>query len=278
MMGLVSSFLVCAAMAAAPKWAHATVTKRPERAAARLDIDLRVDVPLLVGSLTTVVGTRVADVGPDVCRWCERGDLNAVDGWFRDKLRAEHSRSLEVAVGATTGLLLLGTLGLDVLGGLSEGGGARTLAVDALIIGETIAVALAFTSISKAVVGRQRPYALTWPDEAFDGSPRPKDENASFFSGHTAVAFSLVASSATVATLRGYRTAPYLWIGGLTLASATALFRISQDEHYFTDLLAGAIVGAGVGVAVPYLHRATPVAVAAVPVGDGYQVCLTVRY
>src|SRR5688572_26536909 len=125
MMGLVSSFLVYAAMSAAPKAARAAVTRGPERAAARLDIDLRLDLPLLIGSLATVIGTRVADAGPDVCRWCERGDLNALDGWFRDKLRSENNGSLEAAVGATTGVLLLGTLGLDVLGALSDGGGAR---------------------------------------------------------------------------------------------------------------------------------------------------------
>jgi hypothetical protein len=65
----------------------------------------------------------------------------------------------------------------------------------------------------------------------------------------------------------------------LIVASATTLLRISQDQHYFTDLLAGAIVGAGAGFIIPYLHRAGgPVVIAAMPVGDGYQVCVGARY
>jgi membrane-associated phospholipid phosphatase len=263
---------------ATPSPARAIAPGGSERRAARLEVDLRIDIPLIVTSVGVVVGMQVVDLGPDSCRWCERGDLNGLDRWFRDKLRRDDAASLDAVVGATTGLLLLGTLGLDTLGALSEGGGARTLAVDALIVGEAVAVALALTSVSKAVVGRQRPYALALPDDAFDGSPRPKDENASFFSGHAAVAFSLAVSSATVASLRGYRTAPYLWSAGLALASATTLLRIGQDQHYFTDVLAGAIVGASAGVAIPYLHRSAPVGVAAVPLRDGYQVMVMARY
>jgi membrane-associated phospholipid phosphatase len=274
---LISSWLAFAALVTAAGQAHATAPGRPERPVARLEVDLRIDIPLIAGTLAVVVGGRAADLGPDSCRWCERGDLNDLDRWFRDKLRRDDAANLDATVAVATGLLFVGTLGLDALGALSEGGGARSLAVDALIVAESVAVAVALTSVAKAVAGRQRPYALAFPDETFDGAPRPKDENASFFSGHAATVFALTVSSAMVASLRGYRTAPHLWSAGLALASAVSLLRISQDQHYFTDLLAGAVVGASAGVAVPFLHRAGPTVVA-VPVGDGYQVCLTVWF
>jgi membrane-associated phospholipid phosphatase len=52
----------------------------------------------------------------------------------------------------------------------------------------------------------------------------------------------------------------------LTLAAATGYLRIAADRHYFTDVLAGAALGAGAGLTVPYLmHREVEV----VPTRDG---------
>ena len=37
---------------------------------------------------------------------------------------------------------------------------------------------------------------------------------------------------------------------------ATGYLRIASDRHYFTDVMAGAVVGTAVGVGVPFLfHR-----------------------
>ena len=63
-------------------------------------------------------------------------------------------------------------------------------------------------------------------------------------------------ASGTVASLRGYRAAPWIWASGLTLAGVTGYLRIAGDKHYFTDVVTGAVVGSFVGFAVPYwLHR-----------------------
>ena len=70
----------------------------------------------------------------------------------------------------------------------------------------------------------------------------------------SAVAFAAASSLGTIATLRRYRRAPYVWAAGLTLAALTGYLRLAADKHYVSDVLAGTAVGAAVGWAVPYLH------------------------
>ena len=82
------------------------------------------------------------------------------------------------------------------------------------------------------------------------GSP---GANYSFFSGHTGSAFALATSTGAVASIRGYRGAPWVWGVGLSLAAATGYLRIASDSHYFSDVLVGAAVGTAVGWLVPHL-------------------------
>jgi len=88
------------------------------------------------------------------------------------------------------------------------------------------------------------------------GTALSRDANLSFPSGHTALGFSLATAAGTVATLRGYRHAPYVWGAGMAVAAFTGYLRLAADKHYASDVLVGALVGSLVGWAVPYLlHR-----------------------
>jgi hypothetical protein len=73
----------------------------------------------------------------------------------------------------------------------------------------------------------------------------------SFFSGHTALAFSFAVSAGTIASMRSYRNAGWVLGSGLTMAAATGYLRIAADRHYFTDVLTG---GRGLGRSVPARH------------------------
>ena len=69
--------------------------------------------------------------------------------------------------------------------------------------------------------------------------------------------------------MRRYRIAPIIWSVGLTLASVASFTRMTSDEHFFTDVLAGAAVGSAVGVFVPWqLHRPRPFELTATRTGD----------
>jgi membrane-associated phospholipid phosphatase len=66
----------------------------------------------------------------------------------------------------------------------------------------------------------------------------------------------MATSSGTVASLRGYDSAPILWGGGLAIAFVTSYLRIASDTHYLTDVLFGAGLGTALGIVIPrLLHR-----------------------
>jgi membrane-associated phospholipid phosphatase len=78
----------------------------------------------------------------------------------------------------------------------------------------------------------------------------------SFYSGHTALAFSLATATSTVARLRGERGAP--WVLGLGLGAGVTVgwLAIADDKHYLTDVMLGAVIGSAIGWSVPWLlHR-----------------------
>lgn len=127
--------------------------------------------------------------------------------------------------------------------------------MDLLLVLEAAGIAVDLNQVAKFAVGRQRPFVRYGdPDRA-----RDPDDNLSFYSSHTGLAFSLAASAGTVSSLRGYRCAPWVWAVGMSLAALTAYLRVASDEHYLTDVVAGAAVGTAVGIAVPrLLHGREP--------------------
>jgi membrane-associated phospholipid phosphatase len=192
--------------------------------------------------------------GPAPCRWCDRDadgidTLNGLDAAVRrswrweDRNRADRLSDLGVRL---TFALPLGAL-LATHGGLSEGFGG-----DALIVLEATAISGAISQVAKFGLRRERPWAHANdppPGEHMDSS----GANYSFFSGHTSSAFALATSTGAVASIRGYRGAPWVWGVGLSLAAATGYLRIAADGHYFSDVLVGAAVGTAVGLLVPHL-------------------------
>jgi membrane-associated phospholipid phosphatase len=123
---------------------------------------------------------------------------------------------------------------------------------DVLIVCEATTISGALTQGAKYALRRERPWAH------FADAP-PGEElgsagsNLSFFSGHASTAFAVVASSGAIASMRGDRAAPWIWGTGLGLAATTGYLRIAADRHYLTDVVAGAVVGTAVGLAVPHL-------------------------
>ncbi|MEP7125382.1 MAG: phosphatase PAP2 family protein, partial [Byssovorax sp.] len=83
------------------------------------------------------------------------------------------------------------------------------------------------------------------------------DSSLSFFSGHAAT----VGAAAGVATYLAFTRSPNGIRPWLTLAAGTALTafvsveRVRAADHFPTDVIAGALSGAGIGVLVAHLHR-----------------------
>jgi membrane-associated phospholipid phosphatase len=123
------------------------------------------------------------------------------------------------------------------------------------IMAETVLISSGLTNVVKELVARPRPFVYN-PDvpEHFKDSD---EAYVSFWSGHTANTASITFSCAAMVqgsnASRGVKTAT--WIGAAILPAAMGLLRVKAGRHFPTDVLVGYLVGAGIGVGIPYLHR-----------------------
>lgn len=229
----------------------------------RHDTRVNVAVTAMGASWLVVSELLKPSLVPEKCRWCYRaGDgsdlLNPYDGWMRQRLLWQRTRSADIASSLIVGVLEPTTqLGLLAVSAHQE----RALSgfpLDSLIVAESTVVAAVVNQVVKFGFARERPfvhYLPRAPEALRELTSSPSDNNLSFFSGHTTVAFAIATSSSTVATLRGYRLAPLLWGSGLTLAASVGYLRIAADKHYLSDVLTGAVVGSIVGVALPVIFH-----------------------
>lgn len=199
-------------------------------------------------------------IAPPVCRWCDRGKdgesvLNGVDRSVRKAL-VWKSPIVAARISDVTGLALAPGLAFGSIA-VAEGAdhAAPAFPIDALVIFEASAVALAATQVMKVGFARTRPFAHARDLDEPSPTPLSNDEHLSFPSGHTSLAMSVACASGTVASMRRYSLAPAVWSVGIPLALLTGYLRIGADLHYFTDVLGGAVLGALSGVLVPLVFH-----------------------
>lgn len=121
----------------------------------------------------------------------------------------------------------------------------RRLMKDAVYVGTTVAGTFVLTYGLKYLIDRPRPY-VTYPDRVH---PYSYEDSPSFPSGHTASAFAL-ATSLSIRYPKWYVIAPSaLW------ACSVGVSRMNEGVHYPSDVLTGALLGAGFAVANVYINR-----------------------
>jgi undecaprenyl-diphosphatase len=111
----------------------------------------------------------------------------------------------------------------------------KELQIKAVETGASILLAEGLTISLKAVTKRERPY-LAYPDLFTGKSP---SNDYSFPSGHTSVAFA-TATSLSLAYPKWYVIVP-----SFAYAGTVGYSRMYLGIHYPSDVLAGALVGAG---------------------------------
>lgn len=247
--------------------AAATPARVEDDARYTLRYSVAIDVPITAAAALAWVIPELAKsalTGP-TCRWCERNpdgtrSVNGLDTAVRDAFRWSSPGTAAVISDVLGyGVAPASAIGLTILVGRLHGGSRERdwwPLWDSLIIAETAALAMDVNQLTKFIVLRERPrYQFATDAERAAYAP-PGDELLSFFSGHTTFTFALATSAGTVSTLRGYRLAPLVWGVGLTIAASAAYLRMAADRHYFTDVFTGMLVGAGMGVLLPWLaHR-----------------------
>jgi membrane-associated phospholipid phosphatase len=124
---------------------------------------------------------------------------------------------------------------------------------------EAIAVASALSGIVKGFAGRARPFVT--PDEPWHWNFLHGWTDARYFSmpsGHTTatIAFAAAISVASVRWARPARAAMILGAFSSTLLVAFA--RIYTNQHWFSDVLTGAVLGATTGFLIARWHERHP--------------------
>ena len=119
---------------------------------------------------------------------------------------------------------------------------ASTLAFSSLLISGVLVQGL------KQVFSRTRPYAALNQWE-FQGPGKLRgSDNVSFPSGHTAAAFSIAASIATIYDSKLVKILAY------SAATLTGLSRIHDNKHWMSDVFMGALIGTVSGIFITKRH------------------------
>ena len=210
---------------------------------------------LTVGLVTVQFGT--AD--PSQPKWTHVGGF---DNWVRDGLRIS-SEGGRAAAATTSDVLVYTLTAFPFLNAVLVAGVEherpdvmwRLLVLDTQTI---VTVILAAISLQR-ITARERPYVL-----ACQSDPSPPEcsgggKYASFPSAHTSAVFAAVALECfhhgfldTSHTGWGAAACPVTVVA----ATITGVLRIASDRHWATDVIAGAILGGGLGYAIPALHLA----------------------
>lgn len=141
----------------------------------------------------------------------------------------------------------------------------------ALLTIESFALSSLVTRIPKTLVGRERPN-----NAAGDGPFAIKGpfKGASFPSGHATAAFSIASVIATQ-----YRDTKWVPVLAYSVATMVGLSRIYDNQHWLSDVVAGAAIGTLVGNLVS--HRSSNSRLAIIPFGSssfqGVQLVYTLK-
>jgi hypothetical protein len=231
--------------AAAVAAAAALSVAFPVRAEERTAPDLRPDewraAGITVGALV-MDGVLAAKWKPTHCNICSS---NTLDEKARDALVWSHPKDAQLASDLLANVAIPLLAGADAIRSTTTWGNAGR---DVLVVAESASLSTLATEVAKNGFARLRPGL---PATAVQGAAAYQ----SLWSGHTQFAFSVAVSQAMQDSMRGDEAAPWVWAVGLTLAGAVGYLRVAGDEHWLTDVLAGAAVGSAFGVGVPLAEK-----------------------
>lgn len=192
-------------------------------------------------SLALTIGIYVFAAGSIETRCpCDPAEINVLDRWAVNF----DSGAAGLASDLTVGAILIAPAVADVMA-LRRW---RPILEDFVVYAEAIAISGAMVTAAKQ---SGRPFPLTYQgDPSLIGTP---DGYRSFYSGHTTLAFTALATmSMTIGERYGHYLVP--WLLTLGLGAAIGIERVAAGAHFPTDVVVGALYGTAVGVLVPAVH------------------------
>ena len=214
----------------------------PEAQREVYEVHLAVDIPVtVVGASAGLVRIFFKDSLVDKTCPCDPAGINRLDRGAVGNHSAYASTAADVTVyGVMAALPLLDLLDLRI---------GRALGEDLVVYAETLAIDTALQNATNFITARPRPRTYAG-DPAFVSK---SEGYLSFYAGHVATAFaSLSVAAFTIRKRYGEQVWP--WFVGALIASSVGVERVASGHHFPTDVAVAAVVGTGIGIAVPWLH------------------------
>jgi membrane-associated phospholipid phosphatase len=210
-------------------------------------LDLHVDLPLFgIGAAVGLAGLLESAPLPACAPACPSTNINALDR------TALHFRS--DASGTAADIMLAALLVMPVVLDAFDSDSFTAWFKDTFVIAQTLMLTQGITQLTKFAVDRNSP-ALYDRDPSL-AALRDSDASRSFFSAHTASAFA-VTTAFTVTYWKRHPKDPMRFVVlalGAVLSLTTGTLKVLAGAHFWTDIGAGAVLGASMGVLVPTLH------------------------
>lgn len=120
---------------------------------------------------------------------------------------------------------------------------------------ETMAITGALFTMTNGNVERIRPNAYS-PNVSMDEKMRSNTKNA-FYGGHNSATAAATFFAAKI--FHDFNpdspARPFVWAAAATTPAVVGYLRMEAGKHFLSDVILGYIVGAGVGIVVPQLHK-----------------------
>lgn len=175
---------------------------------------------------------------------CDRKQINRFDRWAA----GNYDRSWTTVGDVAT----LSTMAVPFVVLLADEGFKNGLNDSAVVAEAALVTSAAQVSLSFAVA---RPRPRVYSERAPLDSRSDANAARSFFSGH--VANTMATSVAALRTLQRLRQPALAWITfgvGAAGTGVVGVSRVLSGSHFPSDVLVGAALGAGVGLALPAMH------------------------
>lgn len=231
--------------------------KAQERSAGpayRLKLDLDLPIALIAGAAASAFFVMPEAPGVSCAPNCDRKQINGFDR----SAAGNYDRSWKTVGDIAT----VSTLAMPLLVIVADEGIANGLNDDVVIAEAALVTSAAQVSLSFAV---ERPRPRVYSERAPLDDRTDANAGRSFFSGH--VANTMATSVAALRTLQRLGQPALGWTtfgAGLAGTGLVGVSRVLSGAHFPSDVLVGAALGAGVGLALPALHdrplRIEPVA------------------
>lgn len=231
------------------------------------EVNLALDLGITFGGLVVFGTSRLfveEYMQPSCGLDCDKADVNPFDrtviGNYSDTSATISDISVGLAMSLPFAFSVLDTLVTDPSDGWTGYG------KDTLVLTETLSLTLCMNNFLNFLIRRPRP--LVYDENVADDHRLMGDSALSFPSGHTASAFAMATAYSRLFMQR-HPDSPLvipMWIGTYSLATTTGVFRATAGDHFWTDIIAGAVMGVCMGLLVPWMHeRKQPSGVAVGP-------------